>query len=206
MKRVFEVTDHIISASIGPVRIQDFFEFSPKGERLAWQFTAKYGRQWYGKVGIGINSGLTWHEVSKKEEFVVGSDQIERTVWKKKRLIVPVCAFLQYAPRPKARINPVFKREAGLNIMDYTWVEYDSNNNASYDESSGYYFGLLLKGALDIHYNPGDHLSLFLGGTIQYSRAERNKEESNNEVCSESAWRGRAGWFAVCVIEITFHE
>ncbi len=180
VKKVLEGTGHIISASIGPVWIQDFFEYSPKGDRLAWQAEAKYGRLWYARIGLGISTGITWHEVSKKEEIVVGSDQIERTIWEKKRRIIPVCLFLHYAPRPKARIQPVLKGEAGLNIMDYTWVQYDANNNPLYDESNGYYFGILLKGALDIHYKLGDYLSLFLGGTAQYSRVERRKEDANN--------------------------
>jgi hypothetical protein len=139
---------------------------------------ANYGIIVDKKVAIGISGNFLWNVQSKEERVQDASTTRFKIVSEQKTFMFPVMGFFQIDPVPDLIVHPIARFQIGYNSMIYQYNQADEAAGATSSTVSPYFYGLIMKAAVDGLYDLGEQSSLFLG--IEYRWAD-TKTASNSK-------------------------
>jgi hypothetical protein len=138
---------------------------------VAGDAQAEYGIIVDRKVAFGAGVDFIWNTTTK--DVAVGGG-LYKPVKDEKTFMFPVTGFILLDPVPHLIVHPQIKYNIGYNSMIYSYNVKD--NSATVYDRDGYYYGLLMKWALDGIFNLGEQSGIFAGIEYQLARTKSAKQ------------------------------
>jgi hypothetical protein len=124
------------------------------------------------KIGFGFAADFLWNTKEKTVQDPVAGKWTVASA--QKSFMFPLMGYFLIDPVPDLIVHPVAKFSIGYNSMIFVTK---SVSGAETQINYPYFYGLILKGAIDALYDLGEHSSVFLG--VEYQWADMRNAAKN---------------------------
>ncbi len=187
--------DKTLTLKFGPYWPEDL-KHSERSTAFDWSLLS--GISFDKVVTLGAGFDFIWNKNSKENKI---APQIYQEELIERSLMFPITAFLSISPLPDFLVSPSISGQAGIGFMHFSKKDINVEPIGSIPElydKSGWYFGAVLKVAVDALINLSPHVGLFGGVDHLWSKPKRIKRYDSHLFTR----RNMSGWGVRCGLNL----